>query len=94
METDSKESSFTWTVLDSEKEFKQLSTDLTCIAALHGGSSVVLGSNFEAAKGQIEELTSLKKIEEKQLEDLEALQSEREQKHALKKEHDQRVNSE
>lgn len=50
---------------------------------------------IEAAQGQIEELMSLKKITEKQLEEaLEALQSEREQKYALKKDLDQRVNSE
>ncbi|PRD28494.1 UNVERIFIED_CONTAM: BicD [Trichonephila clavipes] len=54
-----------------------------------------LQEEIEAAKGQIEELTSLKRIAEKQLEEaLEALQSEREQKYALKKELDQRVNSE
>ncbi|GIY29003.1 protein bicaudal D [Caerostris darwini] len=54
-----------------------------------------LREEIEAAKGQIEELTSLKRIAEKQLEEaLEALQSEREQKYALKKELDQRVNSE
>lgn len=54
-----------------------------------------LQEEIEAAQGQIEELTSLKRIAEKQLEEaLEALQSEREQKYALKKELDQRVNSE
>lgn len=54
-----------------------------------------LQEEIEAAKGQIEELISLKRIAEKQLEEaLEALQSEREQKYALKKELDQRVNSE
>ncbi|XP_067132644.1 protein bicaudal D isoform X1 [Centruroides vittatus] len=50
---------------------------------------------MESFNSQVEELTSLKKIAEKQLEEaLEALQSEREQKYALKKELDQRLNSE
>ncbi|KAG8179808.1 hypothetical protein JTE90_025975 [Oedothorax gibbosus] len=54
-----------------------------------------LREEIEAAKGQIEELISLKQIAEKQLEEaLEALQSEREQKYAFKKELDQRANSE
>lgn len=54
-----------------------------------------LREEIEAAKGQIEELISLKRIAEKQLEEaLEALQSEREQKYAFKKELDQRANSE
>lgn len=54
-----------------------------------------LQEEVEATQGQIEELMSLKRIAEKQLEEaLEALQSEREQKYALKKELDQRVNSE
>ncbi|XP_076369754.1 protein bicaudal D-like [Tachypleus tridentatus] len=49
----------------------------------------------EAVKSQVEEMTSLKQIAEKQLEEtLQALQSEREQKYALKKELDSRVNSE
>lgn len=44
---------------------------------------------------QVEELTSLKKIAEKQMEEaLESLQAEREAKYALKKELDQRINSE
>lgn len=54
-----------------------------------------LQEEVESLNAQVEELMSLKRIAEKQLEEaLEALQSEREQKYALKKELDQRVNSE
>lgn len=49
----------------------------------------------EFLNSQVEELTNLKKIAEKQMEEaLESLQAEREAKYALKKELDQRINSE
>ncbi|XP_076331064.1 LOW QUALITY PROTEIN: protein bicaudal D-like [Tachypleus tridentatus] len=54
-----------------------------------------LQEEVESLNGQVEEMTSLKRIAEKQLEEaLEALQSEREQKYALKKELDNRLNRE
>lgn len=76
---------------------KQISTLRSSQVEFEGAKHEVrrLQEEIEAAQGQIEELTSLKRIAEKQLEEaLEALQSEREQKYALKKELDQRVNSE
>lgn len=54
-----------------------------------------LQEEVDSLNTQVEELVSLKQIAEKQLEEaLEALQSEREQKYAFKKELDQKVNSE
>ncbi|XP_066601856.1 protein bicaudal D isoform X2 [Prorops nasuta] len=54
-----------------------------------------LTEEVEVLNGQVEELANLKKIAEKQMEEaLESLQAEREAKYALKKELDQRVNSE
>nr|CAD7399139.1 unnamed protein product [Timema cristinae] len=54
-----------------------------------------LQEEVEVAQQQVEELAKLKKIAEKQMEEaLESLQSEREAKYALKKELDQRINSE
>ncbi|XP_046753336.1 protein bicaudal D isoform X2 [Diprion similis] len=54
-----------------------------------------LTEDVDLLNSQVEELTSLKKIAEKQMEDaLESLQAEREAKYALKKELDQRINSE
>jgi len=49
----------------------------------------------EVMNEQVEELTTLKKMAEKQMEEhLESLQAEREAKYALKKELDKRINSE
>uniref|UniRef100_A0A2L2YAG2 Protein bicaudal D n=1 Tax=Parasteatoda tepidariorum TaxID=114398 RepID=A0A2L2YAG2_PARTP len=76
---------------------KQISSLRSAQVEFEGAKHEVrcLREEIEATKGQIEELTSLRRIAEKQLEEaLEALQSEREQKYALKKELDQRVNSE
>ncbi|KAL6429439.1 hypothetical protein ACFW04_008242 [Cataglyphis niger] len=54
-----------------------------------------LMEEVELLNSQVEELTNLKKIAEKQMEEaLESLQAEREAKYALKKELDQRINSE
>ncbi|XP_031837732.1 microtubule-associated protein Bicaudal D isoform X2 [Nomia melanderi] len=54
-----------------------------------------LTEEVELLNSQVEELTNLKKIAEKQMEEaLESLQAEREAKYALKKELDQRINSE
>ncbi|XP_032671216.1 protein bicaudal D isoform X3 [Odontomachus brunneus] len=54
-----------------------------------------LTEEVELFNSQVEELTNLKKIAEKQMEEaLESLQAEREAKYALKKELDQRINSE
>ncbi|XP_012274486.1 protein bicaudal D isoform X2 [Orussus abietinus] len=54
-----------------------------------------LTEELEFLNSQVEELTNLKKIAEKQMEEaLESLQIEREAKYALKKELDQRMNSE
>ncbi|XP_034947533.1 protein bicaudal D isoform X2 [Chelonus insularis] len=54
-----------------------------------------LTEEVELLNSQVEELTNLKKIAEKQMEEaLESLQAEREAKYALKKELDQRMNSE
>lgn len=54
-----------------------------------------LTEDVELLNRQVEELTNLKKIAEKQMEEaLESLQAEREAKYALKKELDQRINSE
>ncbi|XP_018372951.1 PREDICTED: protein bicaudal D isoform X1 [Trachymyrmex cornetzi] len=54
-----------------------------------------LTEEVELSNSQVEELTNLKKIAEKQMEEaLESLQAEREAKYALKKELDQRINSE
>ncbi|XP_053974302.1 protein bicaudal D isoform X2 [Hylaeus volcanicus] len=54
-----------------------------------------LNEEVELLNSQVEELTNLKKIAEKQMEEaLESLQAEREAKYALKKELDQRINSE
>lgn len=54
-----------------------------------------LQEDVELLHQQVEELTKLKQIAEKQLEEaLESLQAEREAKYALKKELDQRINSE
>ncbi|XP_011147596.1 protein bicaudal D isoform X1 [Harpegnathos saltator] len=54
-----------------------------------------LTEDVELLNSQVEELTNLKKIAEKQMEEaLESLQAEREAKYALKKELDQRINSE
>lgn len=54
-----------------------------------------LTEEVEFLNRQVEELTILKKIAEKQMEEaLESLQAEREAKYALKKELDQRMNSE
>ncbi|XP_068977179.1 protein bicaudal D isoform X1 [Bombus flavifrons] len=53
-----------------------------------------LTEEVELLNSQVEELTNLKKIAEKQMEEaLESLQAEREAKYALKKELDQRINS-
>lgn len=76
---------------------KQISTLRSSQVEFEGVKHEVrrLEEAIENAHGQIEEVISLKNIAEKQLEEaLEALQSEREQKYALKKELDQRVNSE
>ncbi|XP_076237954.1 microtubule-associated protein Bicaudal D isoform X1 [Calliopsis andreniformis] len=54
-----------------------------------------LTEEVELLNSHVEELTNLKKIAEKQMEEaLESLQAEREAKYALKKELDQRINSE
>lgn len=54
-----------------------------------------LQEDLEILHQQVEELTKLKKIAEKQMEEaLESLQAEREAKYALKKELDQRINNE
>ncbi|XP_012253235.2 protein bicaudal D isoform X3 [Athalia rosae] len=54
-----------------------------------------LTEDVDLLNSQVEELTSLKNIAEKQMEDaLESLQAEREAKYALKKELDQRINNE
>ena len=54
-----------------------------------------LQEEVEVLNSQVEELGNLKKIAEKQLEEaLEALQAEREQRYALKKELDSKNNSE
>ncbi|XP_034184340.1 microtubule-associated protein Bicaudal D isoform X2 [Osmia lignaria lignaria] len=54
-----------------------------------------LTEEVELLNSQVEELTNLKNIAEKQMEEaLESLQAEREAKYALKKELDQRINSE
>ncbi|XP_076172217.1 microtubule-associated protein Bicaudal D isoform X2 [Ptiloglossa arizonensis] len=54
-----------------------------------------LTEEVELLNSQVEELTNLKTIAEKQMEEaLESLQAEREAKYALKKELDQRINSE
>lgn len=54
-----------------------------------------LTEDVELLNSQVEELTNLKRIAEKQMEEaLESLQAEREAKYALKKELDQRINSE
>lgn len=54
-----------------------------------------LQEEVDLANEQLEELTTLKKIAEKQMEEaLESLQAEREAKYALKKELDQRINNE
>ncbi|XP_029659604.1 protein bicaudal D isoform X2 [Formica exsecta] len=54
-----------------------------------------LMEDLDLLNSQVEELTNLKKIAEKQMEEaLESLQAEREAKYALKKELDQRINSE
>lgn len=54
-----------------------------------------LTEEVELLNSQVEELSNLKKIAEKQMEEaLESLQAEREAKYALKKELDQRMNSE
>lgn len=54
-----------------------------------------LTEDVDLLNSQVEELTSLKNIAEKQMEDaLESLQGEREAKYALKKELDQRINNE
>jgi len=54
-----------------------------------------LQEELEVVNSQVEELTNLKKIAEKQLEEaLESLQAEREQRYALKKELDAKNNSE
>ncbi|XP_043663741.1 protein bicaudal D isoform X2 [Vespula pensylvanica] len=54
-----------------------------------------LTEEVELLNSQVEELTNLKRIAEKQMEEaLESLQAEREAKYALKKELDQRINSE
>ena len=54
-----------------------------------------LQEEVEVLNSQVEELGNLKKIAEKQLEEaLEALQAEREQRYALKKELDTKNNSE
>ena len=54
-----------------------------------------LTEDVELLNSQVEELMNLKKIAEKQMEEaLESLQAEREAKYALKKELDQRINSE
>lgn len=54
-----------------------------------------LQEEVEVMNEQLEELSTLKKIAEKQMEEaLESLQAEREAKYALKKELDQRINNE
>lgn len=54
-----------------------------------------LSEEVELLNSQVEELSNLKKIAEKQMEEaLESLQAEREAKYSLKKELDQRMNSE
>lgn len=54
-----------------------------------------LQEEVELLNSQVEELTSLKKITEKHMEEaLESLQTEREAKYALKKELDQHINRE
>ncbi|XP_075215937.1 microtubule-associated protein Bicaudal D [Lycorma delicatula] len=54
-----------------------------------------LQEDVEVLQQQVEELTELKKIAEKQMEEaLESLQAEREAKYAMKKELDHRINSE
>ena len=54
-----------------------------------------LQEEVEVLNSQVEELANLKKIAEKQLEEaLESLQAEREQRYALKKELDNKNNSE
>ncbi|KAL0132289.1 hypothetical protein PUN28_000224 [Cardiocondyla obscurior] len=54
-----------------------------------------LTEEVELLNSQVEELTNLKKIAEKQMEEaLESLQAEREAKYALKKELDQKINNE
>lgn len=76
---------------------KQVSTLRSSQVEFEGAKHEIrrLTEEVELLNSQVEELTNLKKIAEKQMEEaLESLQAEREAKYVLKKELDQRMNSE
>lgn len=76
---------------------KQVSTLKSSQIEFEGAKHEIrrLTEEVDMLNSQVEELTSLKKIAEKQMEEaLESLQSEREAKYVLKKELDQKLNSE
>lgn len=76
---------------------KQVSTLRSTTVEFEGAKHEIrhLQEEVEVTNSQVEELTNLKKIAEKQLEEaLESLQAEREQRYALKKELDSKNNSE
>ncbi len=76
---------------------KQVSTLRSSQVEFEGAKHEIrrLTEEVELLNSQVEELTNLKKIAEKQMEEaLESLQAEREAKYALKKELDQKMNSE
>lgn len=76
---------------------KQVSTLRSSQVEFEGAKHEIrrLTEEVEHLNCQVEELTSLKKIAEKQMEEaLESLQAEREAKYVLKKELDQKMNSE
>lgn len=76
---------------------KQVSTLRSSQVEFEGAKHEIrrLTEEVELLNSQVEELSNLKKIAEKQMEEaLESLQAEREAKYVLKKELDQRMNSE
>ncbi|KAJ8684259.1 hypothetical protein QAD02_020051 [Eretmocerus hayati] len=76
---------------------KQVSTLRSSQVEFEGAKHEIrrLTEEVELLNSQVEDLTNLKKIAEKQMEEaLESLQAEREAKYVLKKELDQRMNSE
>lgn len=76
---------------------KQVSTLRSSQVEFEGAKHEIrrLTEDVEFLNSQVEELANLKKIAEKQMEEaLESLQAEREAKYVLKKELDQRLNSE
>ncbi|TMW39517.1 hypothetical protein DOY81_015403, partial [Sarcophaga bullata] len=93
-ESAARETSLNLQILDLENEVKQLRHELERVE-FEGAKHEIrrLTEELELLNQQVDELTNLKKIAEKQMEEaLEALQGERETKYALKKELDSHLN--